>query len=106
MAKPLNSGYVGRKMSKGAHKAMQFGEIPISMLTARKLQKVGVQHSIRFIKWLCKKGHIKPTSWHHRGNPPTLTRFYHPKHIARQLNRIPVEALLEEWIETCKRWKH
>ena len=34
-----------------------------------------------------------------QGNPPTLTRFYHPKRIARQLESLPVERLLEEWKE-------
>nr|WP_319775985.1 hypothetical protein [uncultured Sphaerochaeta sp.] len=99
MAKPLNGGYIGHKMSKRAYSAIQHGEIPLSMLTRRKLQKAGVCHSLAFIRWLCKKGYIKPTSRHHRGNPPTLTRFYHPKRIARQLNALPVDRLLEEWKE-------
>lgn len=101
MGKPLNGGYVGRKMSKGAYNALQCGELPLSMLTQKKLLKVGIGHSLSFIKWLCKKGYIKPTSRHHRGNPPTLTRFYHPKLIASRLRVLPIEELLEEW----KAWR-
>lgn len=97
MAKPLNGGYMGHKMSKRAYSAIQHGEIPLSMLTNRKLQRAGVFHSLSFIKWLCKKGYIRPTSRHHRGNPPILTRFYHPKRIARQLENLPVERLVGEW---------
>ena len=97
MAKPLNGGYVGHKMSKRAYSALEHGEVPLSMLTQNKLRKVGVEHSLCFIKWLCKKGYVRPTSWHHRGNPPILTRFYHPKRIARQLENLPVERLLGEW---------
>jgi hypothetical protein len=99
MAKPLNGGYIGHKMSKRGYSAIQHGELPLSMLTQNKLKKFGIQHSLSFIRWLCKKGYIKPTSRHHRGNPPTLTRFYHPKRIARQLESLPVERLLEEWKE-------
>lgn len=97
MAKPLNSGYVGHKMSKRAYSALQHGEVPLSMLTQHKLQKAGINHSLSFIKWLCKNGYIRPTSWHHRGCPPTLTRFYHPKRIAKQLESLPVERLVGEW---------
>jgi|BioPla2DNA2_1021312.scaffolds.fasta_scaffold08430_4 hypothetical protein len=101
MGKSLNAGYIGRKMSKRGYEALQKGELPLSMLTQKKLLKVGIAHSLSFIRWLCKRGYIKPTSWHHRGNPPTLTRFYHPKRIARQLESLPVERLLEEW----KAWR-
>ena len=97
MTKPLNGGYVGHKMSKRAYSAIQHGEVPLSKLTNKKLQKAGIGHSINFVRWLCKKGYINPTSKHHCGNPPILTSFFHPKSIARQLESLNIEALLELW---------
>lgn len=99
MAKPLNKGYVGHRMSRRAYMAMQKGELPLSMFTRRKLAKVGVEHSLSFVRWMCKNGYIRPTSRHHRGNPPTLTRFYHPKHVAKQIRALPIECLVKEWKE-------
>ena len=46
MAKPLNGGYIGHKMSKRGYSAIQHGELPISMLTQNKLKKFGIQHSL------------------------------------------------------------
>ncbi|HKM07793.1 MAG TPA: hypothetical protein VJ869_12500 [Sphaerochaeta sp.] len=103
MAKPLNHGYVGHKMSKRAEKAIRHGEVPLSMLTQRRLDRAGIPHSIRFVKWICRQGHIRYASRHHRGNPPILTRFYHPKHIARQLEDLPMDELLDQWMATWKK---
>ncbi len=100
MSKRLNKGYVGNTMSRRAYQAIKAGELPLSMLTKRKLEKAGIEHSLLFIEWLCKNRFIRPTSWHHRGNPPILTRFYHPNDIARQLRYLNIETLLGEWKET------
>ncbi len=104
--KNLNRGYVGRKQSKRADIAIKNGECPLSMLTRRKLDRHGVSHSAAFVVWLCKQGYIRYTSRHHRGNPPVLTRFYHPADIRRQLECLAVDLLLEEWKATWATKKH
>jgi len=96
----LNRGYVGRSQSRHADQAIRNGELPLSMLTKRKLERNGVTHSPSFIVWLCRQGYIRCTSRHHRGNPPILTRFYHPADIRKQLEHLAVDCLLGEWMQT------
>lgn len=102
MAKPLNSGYVGRRMSRRAYEAEQRGECTLPMLTQRKLERHGIHHSLNFVRWLCRRGYIRPCGEHHKGNPPHLARYYHPRHIARQMENLAIGLLLDEWKSTWK----
>lgn len=102
MARNMNSGYVGRYQSRRAEKAIRGGEYPLSMITTRILQKAGIDHGKQFIVWLCREGYIRPTSHHHRGNPPVLTRFYKMSSIKGQLECLAVDMLLDEWMGTWK----
>lgn len=99
MAKNMNSGYVGRRHSKRADKAIENGELPLSMITRKRLEKAGITHSPQFIAWLCRGGYLKPTSYHHRGNPPTLTKFYRLDGMKSQLECLAVDMLLDEWMQ-------
>ncbi len=97
MAKNLNSGYVGRYQSKRAERAMKNGELPLSKITRSKLERGGAQCSPRFVKWLCEEGYIKPTSKHHRGDPPVLVDFYTIESIKRQIDCLAIDLLFSEW---------
>jgi len=74
--KDKNSGYIGNKMSKNAHKAHQDGQFPISNINAKLLRGYKFNYSVAFFKWLCKKGYVKAISNHHTGAASVITRFY------------------------------
>ena len=74
-------GYIGKRMSKNAYRAHKNGEFPISSIDAKLLRAYKFNYSVAFFKWICKKGYIRPVSFHHTGAASKMTRFYSAKTI-------------------------
>lgn len=88
-------GYVGNRMSKNAYLAHQKGEFPLSSINAKLLRNYKFNYSVAFFRWLCKKGYIRPASFHHTGAAPRMTRFYSVKTVAYVVDKYNLPLLYD-----------
>lgn len=93
--KNKKNGYFGNRMSKNAYLAHQKGEFPLSIVNAKLLRKYKFNYSVAFFRWLCKKGYIKPASFHHTGVAPRMTRFYSVKTVEYVVDKYNLTLLYD-----------
>lgn len=88
-------GYVGNRMSKNAYRAHQRGEFPLSSINAKLLRTYNFDYSVAFFKWMCKRGYIRPTSFHHTGAACQMTRFYSANTISNIVDKYNLPLLYD-----------
>ncbi|WP_312649275.1 hypothetical protein [Aminipila sp.] len=73
--------YLGKSMSVNAAIAHSKGLLPLSSITKEMLLKNGFTYPKVFFNWLCQKGYIKPSEFHHASVSCRMVRYYDPKRI-------------------------
>ena len=95
----MNNGYIEKRMSKNAYAAHKRGEFTLSKVNARLLRENGFNYSVKFFKWLCKKGYVKPLGFHHTGVAANMTRFYSLSTVGLIVEKYNLDTLYEMYLK-------